>query len=137
MIEPTLWQRIDVPLTSTLLALHDIIQITVGWSDSHPFEFVVADRVYSEPLPRDGLLKRRVHSVQRIHLEQLLYVYDFGDDRHHVVTVEDVRAGARDIDYPAAVVGERRCPPEDVGGAPGFMGFLEARSLIRSMTMNP
>ena len=29
-------------------------------------------------------------------------------------------------DYPAFVDGERRCPPEDVGGVPGFMDFLEA-----------
>ena len=28
-IEPTLWRRVDVPLTSTLLVLHDIIQVTV------------------------------------------------------------------------------------------------------------
>ncbi len=30
------------------------------------------------------------------------------------------------VDYPAFVHGERRCPPEDVGGVPGFMQFLEA-----------
>ena len=40
-IEPTLWRCVDVPLTCTLLALHDIIQVTVGWTDSHLFEFVV------------------------------------------------------------------------------------------------
>ena len=56
MIEPTLWRRVDLPLTSTLLALHDIIPFTVGWSGSHLFEFVVTDRVYSEPLPRDRYL---------------------------------------------------------------------------------
>ena len=44
-IEPTVWRRVDVPLTSTLLALHDIIQVTVGWTDSHLFEFVVDDRI--------------------------------------------------------------------------------------------
>ena len=32
-IEPRLWRRVDVPLSSTLLALHDIIQIAVGWTD--------------------------------------------------------------------------------------------------------
>ncbi len=33
-IGPRLWRRVDVPLSSTLLALHDIIQIAVGWTDS-------------------------------------------------------------------------------------------------------
>ena len=31
-----------------------------------------------------------------------------------------------DMEYPARVDGARHCPPEDVGGADGFMGFLEA-----------
>ena len=46
-IDPWLWRRVDVPLSSTLMALHDIIQIEVGWvgwTDSHLFEFVVGDR---------------------------------------------------------------------------------------------
>ena len=30
------------------------------------------------------------------------------------------------IRYPRFVAGERRCPPEDVGGLPGFELFLEA-----------
>ena len=62
-IEPTLWRRVDVPLTSTLLALHDIIQVSVGWTDSHLFEFVVDDRVYSEPLPDDELFERKIYNA--------------------------------------------------------------------------
>ena len=139
-IEPTLWRRVDIPLTSTLLALHDIIQVTVGWTDSHLFEFVVGgrvygDRVYSEPLSDDELFERKVCNAEGVRLrtligrgvERLLYVYDFGDDWCHDVIIEDVRDEAPDIDYPAFVAGERRrCPPEDVGGVPGFMRFLEA-----------
>ncbi len=30
-IEPKVWRRVDVPLSSTLLALHDIIQVTFCW----------------------------------------------------------------------------------------------------------
>ena len=47
-IEPKVWRRVDVPLSSTLLALHDIIQVTFGWMNSHLFEFEVGDRVYGE-----------------------------------------------------------------------------------------
>ena len=87
-IEPTLWRRVDVPLTSTLLTLHDIIQVSVGWTDSHLFEFVVDDRVYSEPLPDDELFERKIYDAAGSRLrslvgrgaERLLYVYDFGDD---------------------------------------------------------
>ena len=83
-IEPTLWRRVDVPLTCTLLALHHIIRVTVGWTDSHLFEFVVGDRVYSEPLPDDEFSERKVYNAAGIRLrtlidrrvERLLYVYD-------------------------------------------------------------
>ena len=46
-IQPRIWRRVDVPLTSHLLTLHYIIQIAFRWTDSHLFEFLVDDRVYS------------------------------------------------------------------------------------------
>ena len=48
-IEPVVWRRIDVPLSSTLLALHDFIQFVFGWTDSHLFEFEVGARRYGQP----------------------------------------------------------------------------------------
>ena len=48
-IQPRLWRRVDVPLSSALLALHDIIQVAAGWTDSHMFEFVIRERVDGEP----------------------------------------------------------------------------------------
>ena len=133
-IEPKLWRRVDVPLSSTLLVLHDIIQVTVGWTDSHLFEFVAGERVYSEHFPDDEFFGRKVYNAAGIRLrtliergvERLLYVYDFGDNWRHDVLIEEVREGAAEVDYPAFVAGERCCPPEDVGGVPGFMRFLEA-----------
>ena len=53
-IELRLWRRVDVPLSSTLLALHDIIQIAVGWTGSHLFEFVIGDP--AEDLPDERRL---------------------------------------------------------------------------------
>ena len=45
-LEPKIWQRIDVPISTTLAALHDIIQVAFCWADSHLHEFVVSDRVH-------------------------------------------------------------------------------------------
>ena len=133
-IQPAIWRRVDAPLSSTLMALHDIIQVAMGWTDSHLFEFIVGDRVYGEPHPDDEMYERKVYQAKGVRLKQLLrrgverflYVYDFGDDWRHDVVVEEVFEGKPDIDYPAFVDGARRCPPEDVGGASGFMDFLEA-----------
>ena len=47
--EPTIWLRVDVPLSSTLLALHDFIQFAFRWTDSHLFEFELGDRRYGQP----------------------------------------------------------------------------------------
>ena len=133
-IEPTIWRRVDVPLSSTLMALHDIIQVAMRWRDSHLFEFVVGEKVYAEPHPDDAAYDRKVLQAKGVRLKQLvdrgverfLYVYDFGDNWRHDVIVEGVRDGDADVDYPAFVDGARRGPPEDVGGTSGFMEFLEA-----------
>ena len=96
-IEPRLWRRIDVPLSSTLRALHDIIQAAFGWTDSHLFEFVIGERVYGEPMPDDDFFERHVFKAAGVRLkalmgqgvERFLYVYDFGDNRHRGATPPD------------------------------------------------
>ena len=133
-LEPMIWRRVDVPLSSTLEALHHIIQAAFRWQNYHLYEFYVGERVYGVPLDGDAFDDHKIHKASAIRLktivergvERFLYVYDFGDDWHHDVIVEEVRDGAGDAEYPAFVDGARRCPPEDVGGPPGFMEFLEA-----------
>ena len=132
-IEPTIWRRIDVPLSSTLLALHDSIQFAFRWTDSHLFEFEIGERRYGQP-EYDRYADERLYKAASIRLktvvdrgiEQFLYVYDFGDNWRHDLLIEEIRDGEADIDYPVFVDGERRSPPEDVGGVTGFMEFLEA-----------
>ena len=100
-IEPRLWRRGDVPLSSTLLALRDTIQAAFGWTNSHLFEFVIGERVYGEPMPDDDFFDRHVYKAADIRLktliergvERFLYVYDFGDDWRHDIFVESVGDG--------------------------------------------
>ena len=132
--QPRIWRRADVPASSTLIALHDIIQVAMGWSDAHLFEFRIGDKVYGEPDPDDILYERKVYRAKSLRLKSLIdrgvdrfeYVYDFGDNWIHDIIIEGVRDGEADVDYPAFVDGARRGPPEDVGGRNGFMEFLEA-----------
>ncbi len=135
-IDPKVWRRVDVPRSSTLMDLHHIIQVTMGWDGAHLFEFHVGDKIYGEPFPDDGFEDRTVYKAKSIRLQTLLdrgfdrflYVYDFGDDWRHEVIVEDIRDGEADTDYPSFIEGARRCPPEDVGGCMGYDAFLEAVS---------
>ncbi|MFN6952479.1 MAG: plasmid pRiA4b ORF-3 family protein, partial [Albidovulum sp.] len=58
---------------------------------------------------------------------QFLYVYDFGDDWRHLVTVEDIAASASVRQFlPRCIAGARACPPEDCGGVHRYPDFLEA-----------
>ena len=132
--DPQVWRSVDVPLSSTLTALHDIIQVTMRWQGAHMFEFIVGDQFYGEPYPDDSAWDRKVLQAKSIRLKTLvergvdrfLYVYDFGDNwRHHIIKV-GVRQGEDQTDYPAFVGGARRAPPDDVGGISGFEAFLEA-----------
>ena len=85
-------------------------------------------------MPDDDFFDRHVCKAAGIRLmsliehrvERFLYVYDFGERLEARHFIESFGDGEADVDYPAFVGGERRCPPEDVGGVPGFMQFLEA-----------
>ena len=48
-----------------------------------------------------------------------------GDDWKHRIIVEKLKAAEPGAQYPQFLGGERRCPPEDCGGVPGYYEFLE------------
>jgi len=133
-ITPRIWRRVDVPAAITLSILHDVLQAVMRWDHAHLYEFRVGDRSYGDPLPGLESASGRVYKAKGIRLNQVIdrgvdqftYVYDFGDDWRHSIRVEDVHDGDPDTDYPIFIEGERRAPPEDVGGLPGFMNFLDA-----------
>lgn len=128
-VAPAIWRRVEVPLTSSLKALHDVIQAVMLFEDYHLFQFEIGDRRYGYPDPEWG---DDMRDARNIRLGPILargetrftYTYDFGDDWRHTVVVEEVVAADPMIDYPRFIDGARRAPPEDVGGLPGFEEFL-------------
>jgi len=40
---PPIWQRLLVPGKFSLYKLHQVIQLAMGWTDSHLHQFIVAD----------------------------------------------------------------------------------------------
>lgn len=132
-ISPRIWRRVEVPLDLTLKHLHDVIQAAMGWQDYHLYAFHVGDTTYGEPTT-SAFDDFRVQSARQARLRALLergverftYLYDFGDDWEHRITVEAVEEGAPGVAYPRFVDGARRGPPEDVGGPPGYAEFLRA-----------
>ncbi|MCC5993836.1 MAG: plasmid pRiA4b ORF-3 family protein [Rhodobacteraceae bacterium] len=132
--DPLVWRELDVPLSTTLAMMHDIIQVVMRWWDYHLYEFEIGDRFYGVPSSDDVLYERKVYKASGLRLatvlergiREFLYVYDFGDNWRHRITVLDVRQGDADVEYPRFISGARRAPPEDVGSISGFEEFLEA-----------
>ena len=54
----------------------------------------------------------------------MLYEYDFGDGWRHEIVVEKI-VPTDVVRKPICLEGERHCPPEDVGGVPGYENFLD------------
>ena len=42
-IDPTIWRGVEVPLTTSLKGLHDVIQAVMPFENRHPFLFNVGD----------------------------------------------------------------------------------------------
>jgi hypothetical protein len=133
-IEPLIWRRIAVRSSMNLKALHKIIQAAMGWLDYHLWEFTTDERRYGILIPDDPDWNRRINNATSTKLSTLLatgvtqfgYMYDFGDNWEHRIIVEDIKPAVAGEPYPSFLGGERRCPPEDCGGPPGYFEFIES-----------
>lgn len=132
--EPEIWRTVEVPADASLKMLHDVIQAAMGWQDYHLWAFEAGEQRYGIPdpdWPEGGVRAAKSTKLGALldrGVRELIYTYDMGDDWRHIVTVEWIGDGAEGKRYPRLVDGARRCPPEDVGGLPGFEAFLEAIS---------
>ena len=100
-LEPKIWRRIDMPLFTTLETLHEAIQMTMGWTFSHLWEFDIDGRCYGDPSFREFDDEPPVYKAKGLRLgaamarraDRFVYVYDYGDNWRHDVIVEEVRDG--------------------------------------------
>ena len=132
-IHPLIWRRILVPSSTTLLKLHDILQIVMGWENAHLHMFKVWGLDYDNPeADETGVMgmvdEANVKLNKIIHHEgqQFSYEYDFGDSWEHTLLVEKILPAQDSLQYPMCLKGKRAGPPEDVGGVWGYENFLKA-----------
>lgn len=141
--EPEVWRRLSVPGDLDLGSVHDVLQQAMGWTDSHLHRFLLGEP-YDSPYfvtefdldeGEEGRLETdaRLDQVLREPGDTLTYEYDFGDGWTHILTLEAVHprtdlgasgaagAGSGPAAYPLVCLdGACACPPEDVGGMPGY-----------------
>ena len=132
-VAPAIWRRVEVPLTTSLRGLHEVIQAVMRFENYHLFQFDVGEKRYGMPNPewdnQFGTIEAKnikLGTLIERAINQFGYTYDFGDDWQHSITVEATMFADPTFDYPRFVDGSRRAPPEDVGGIPSFKAFLDA-----------
>lgn len=135
-VAPRVWRRFTVPGSMSLAKLHEVIQIVMGWTDSHLHQFVTGDGArYASPSPfGDPDWDEQVTDAATIRVSNILatkgaelsYEYDFGDGWEHRVEVVTIRPPQPGEKTPRCLAGERNCPPEDCGGPYGYVDLLAA-----------
>ncbi len=143
-----IWRRIRVPSVTSLSDLHSNIQLCFGWNGSHCHEFFIAKNPelsadYQNRIPiitADDESTLEFLNPQSIFMndmdmtvgeifnnrEELFYTYDFGDEWNHRITLESIVTAT--YRYPELLEMKGECPPDDVGGEPGFDYFLHIMS---------
>lgn len=139
-VTPLVWRRVIVPNHWTLASLHHYVQWVMGWQDSHAHEFQIGERLIAPDwwlqeirLDRDlpNAEDERYVSVAAVTKEigvgaSFDYRYDMGDGWEHRIVVESLPPAwlQYELPMPTCAAGEYACPPEDVGGPPGYEHFI-------------
>jgi hypothetical protein len=134
--QPSIWRRLQIRGTANLGWFHAVLQVAVGWTNSHLHQFICGEHTYADP--RSGLEHYQgdppvldessfmiADLLTDIHAG-LVYDYDFGDSWEHIVTVEEILPADASTAPAVCLEGSRACPPEDCGGIAGYMELLKA-----------
>lgn len=136
--KPPVWRRLIIPESFTFAQLHLTIQNAFGWWDEHLYQFQKSpyddgwriesskhkNEIDSDDYPLEAEKTNVLKFVKQYGLTKFVYVYDFGDDWVHNITVEDAEykyAGSA----PLCLDGKGACPPEDCGGIWGHEELKE------------
>jgi len=130
-LKPPIWRRIEVSDRITLAKLHSVLQVVMGWTNSHLHHFRIGKIYYGEPDPDFGGDTVNEKSVKLSQLplrekRKFIYEYDFGDSWEHEILIEKILPASEGEKAPVCLKGSRACPPEDIGGVWGYAEFLKA-----------
>ena len=130
---PPLWRRLELSSDLFLDAVHDVVQVAFGWTNSHLHRFGSGPTFYSHDTeyylgPGDIHEGEPEIPEQDVRLDEvlvdvgdrLLYTYDFGDDWQHTIALEAVLPRQESAPRAVCTAGERPGPPEDCGGVYGY-----------------
>jgi hypothetical protein len=126
-IKPAIWRRFVIPGDATFGELSDVIQIVMGWTNSHLHEFYFGEErigMKDEDSPAGVKDEDRIRLASKLKTakSRFRYIYDFGDDWEHSIVLEKILT--TDEESPRCLAGKGNCPPEDCGGPHLYMEIL-------------
>jgi hypothetical protein len=125
--KPPIWRRVVVPGGITLYELHEVIQLAMGWTNSHLHLFEIDGRQFQALDPElgnefdseDETQYQLDEVVDRVKVK-FRYEYDFGDSWEHLVVVEKIIPASAKPKLMVCTAGKGNCPMEDSGGIWGY-----------------
>ncbi len=135
--KPPVWRRLLVPESITFQRFHQIIQAAFGWYSCHLYQFSktgygdkeiigIPEEEDDNPFFQYSKLdstKIKLSDIFRQVGQKFVYIYDFGDDWTHQITLEDITEHS--IINSELLGGKGACPPEDCGGPWGYQNLMD------------
>ncbi len=133
--DPPVWRRLLVPAQFTFLRMHHLIQVAFDWKDCHLFQFSPKgygsipiinmpfegeDSGFEKPIQADTIKLQDFFTTPQ---QKMVYIYDFGDDWKHTITLEKL-TDTKTL-RAECTAGKGACPPEDCGGPWGYENLKE------------
>ncbi|MDQ8196158.1 plasmid pRiA4b ORF-3 family protein [Coraliomargarita sp. SDUM461004] len=137
VVRPPIWRELVVPANISLSWLHEVIQESMGWTDSHLHQYeqgriyyIPSD--YEDPLPgaRDEA-KVALSEVLKKEKDWFRYSYDFGDGWDHRITLKEILK-YDEGDCLRCVKAKGGDVLEDCGGPHGLMEMRKIKQAIES-----
>jgi len=124
-VKPEIWRRLLVSSDVTLARLHAILQVLMGWRDSHLYAFVINEKRYSSPSEHDtgkqNSVRTKLSNIFAKEVKVIIYEYDFGDRWEIELCNEPKNGGFQQKQSTECIEGFRHGPVEDSGGSREYM----------------
>jgi hypothetical protein len=137
---PPVWRRVSIPSHFTFAEFHYLIQSAFEWENCHLFQFspkgwrsypiikFIEDYEKEEYTTGQSGNLREAEEVKLSDIffeckQKYTYIYDFGDNWEHTITLEKISEGA--TLWPNCLAGKGVCPPEDCGGVHAYKYLKE------------
>ena len=130
--KPPIWRRLLIPARTPLVKVHEILQVTFDWDNSHLHNFRDQYGDYYGPQDPYGMGDAEVYDNYSLgdflkrEGDALGYWYDFGDDWWHRLKLEKILPRPADVTGAKCIKGKAAAPPDDSGGIWGYYEHLAA-----------